>query len=266
MPQNPSLPVALSIASSDSGGGAGIQADLLTFAACGAFGTTAIAALTAQNPEGVRACFPTTPDFLKAQIAQVLSYFDVQAIKIGMLFNEALIEATAEALKGSNIPTVIDPVMIATSGAALLEPQAQKTLEEKLFPLATLITPNLDEAQALLGTHPQNPAEMLTAAQTLATRYRCAVLLKGGHLDSEQLTDIVAEPGGESFELTTQRIPNINTHGSGCTLSAAIAAHLALGKTLPQAVKQAHQYLNECLKQGLQIGEDTFINHAPQRK
>lgn len=258
-----SLPVALSIASSDSGAGAGIQADLLTFAACNVFGTTAIAAGTAQNPGNVSKCQPFDPAFLEQQIEQVLDYFPVAGIKVGMLFSEALIRTTAHKLESASAPIVVDPVMISSSGHALIEPSAMQAMQEKLFPLATLITPNLDEVEALTGTKPACPESMTTAGKALVARFGVAALIKGGHLEGNTLIDILIMPDGATHTFETQRIESIDTHGSGCTLSSAIAAGLAKGFSLPQAVSSGHAYLQQAMRHALTINNKRFINHFP---
>ena len=260
------LPTALTIASSDSGGGAGIQADLLTFAANGVYGTTAIAALTAQSPSSVTDCAPQTPAMLKAQISQVLAYFPVGALKTGMLFNSELIAATIEALDAANYnnPVVVDPVMVASSGACLLQPDAVAAVKELLLPRATLLTPNLDEAAVLLGRTITTVAEMETAAHALAAAFGTAVLLKGGHLAGDHLVDLLVDAQGrELLRLTSNRIEQVDTHGSGCTLSAAIAARLAKGDTLTEAVSHSHRYLQACLHNSLTVSGRRFINHFP---
>ncbi len=259
-----SLPVALTIATSDSGGGAGIQADLKSFAANGAYGLSAFAALTAQNPDGVRAIEELSPTFLRAQLDQLAAYYTIEAVKTGMLFSAPLIEVTADFLRQlGKPPLVIDPVMVATSGAVLLKPDAIATLKRELLPLATLITPNLDEAAVLLRCDRIEADKMEQAAQKLSDKFETAILLKGGHLPGDQLVDLLVEPGQPPLRLESTRIPGVNTHGSGCTLSAAIAAHLARGEALPAAVRHAHSYLQGALRAPLHIGSDAFIRHLP---
>ena len=257
-----SLPVALSIASSDSGCGAGIQADLLTFSACGVFGTTAIAALTAQNPQSVTACVALEPAFLEAQIDRVFNFFPVRAVKTGMLFTADLIRATAEKLRTVAIPIVVDPVMIASSGHSLLQLDAIQVLVNELLPIATLITPNLDEAEAIMQLPARTSAERDTLATQMSQHFNTTVLLKGGHADSEVLVDILATSDGTLAHLSANRIHKINTHGSGCTLAAAITAHLAKGCALETAVRAGHQYLQRCLHHPLQINSVHYINHS----
>ncbi|HUL53804.1 MAG TPA: bifunctional hydroxymethylpyrimidine kinase/phosphomethylpyrimidine kinase [Opitutaceae bacterium] len=258
------LPVALTIAGSDSGGGAGIQADLLTFAAHGVFGTTAITCLTAQNPGGVTAIEALPAPFVAEQIAQVHRYFTVRALKTGMLYSAEIIGAVAEFLaEHPEIPGVVDPVMVATSGAVLLRPEALAVVREKLLPRAALATPNLDEVAVLLGERPSTPAAMAAAGRRLAGTYGVPFLVKGGHLPGADLTDVLARPDGSARTYRGPRIPGVDTHGSGCTLSAAITANLAKGLALDQAVAAARRYLRRGLERSLALGSRRFINHRP---
>jgi hydroxymethylpyrimidine/phosphomethylpyrimidine kinase len=257
-------PVALTIAGSDSGGGAGIQADLLTFAAHGVFGTTAITCLTAQNPDGVTAIEALPAGFVGEQIKQVHRYFHLGALKTGMLYSAEIVEIVAEFLRSHRaIPAVIDPVMVATSGAALLMPEARAALRDRLLPLAAVVTPNLDEVAVLLGDKPATPAEMAAAGRTLARTYGVPFLVKGGHLAGDGLADVLVAPDGTAKTYSARRIPGVDTHGSGCTLSAAIAANLAKGLDLEPAVAAARAYLQRGLQQGLLLGARRFINHRP---
>ena len=257
------LPVALTIAGSDSGGGAGIQADLLTMAANGVYATSAITCLTAQNPDGVTGLFPVAPDFVVEQARQVTRFFQVGAIKTGMLLNAAIIEAVAEfAEENATVPLVLDPVMLATSGARLLEKSAVAALQEKLFPLAALITPNLDEAAILLGHRPATePEAMQEDARRLADKLGRPLLLNGGHADTPELRDVLAFPGGETQIFRARRQAATNTHGSGCTLASAIAAHLARGKSLAQSVADAHAYLQRGMQDPVQVCGQRYIAH-----
>ncbi|GHB99264.1 bifunctional hydroxymethylpyrimidine kinase/phosphomethylpyrimidine kinase [Cerasicoccus arenae] len=255
------LPVALSIATSDSGCGAGIQADLLTFAACNAYGITALAALTAQNPDGVTEIEAMSPGFLRAQLAQLAAYYPIKAAKTGMLFSSELIETAAAFIAKQQIAVVVDPVMVATSGARLLKEGAIHSLTTKLLPLATLITPNLDEAAVLLGRRPNSPVEMRASAHELTARFGTATLLKGGHLPGDELLDILALTSGKLIEIASPRIPDVDTHGSGCTLSAAITAELAKGRALTDAVQTAHAYLRRGLERPLHVAGRAFIRH-----
>jgi hydroxymethylpyrimidine/phosphomethylpyrimidine kinase len=257
------LPVALSIAGSDSGGGAGIQADLLTFAANGVFGTTAITCLTAQNPDGVTGIEAMPADFVREQIEQVHRYFTIGAIKTGMLFNEEIIEAVSGFLEDHpDIPVVVDPVMVATSGAVLLHKKAISALQLRLLPRATVITPNLDEAAVLLGSKATTVAGMEEDALQLATTIGVPVLLKGGHLeDTPEVIDILALSDGTFHPFSAQRIGNVDTHGSGCTLSSAIAANLARKWDLIQAIGEALTYLRRGMRQPLHLNGRAFIQH-----
>ncbi len=261
---NINKPVALTIAGSDSGGGAGIQADLLTFTALGCHGTTAITSLTAQNPQGVAAIEAVSPDFLKAQITQVLDHFEVRAIKTGMLFNTALIQAVFETLElYPEIPLVVDPVMVATSGAVLLQEDAIEAMRQLIFPKATLITPNLDEAAVLTGRSIQSLEEMRQSSIDLSRTYKTAVILKGGHLNTENLVDILTVAGEILAEISSQRVDHVNSHGSGCKLASAIAAGLAKGSPLEESVKNAHTYLQSCFQRPIQLSGESFLSHFP---
>ena len=246
------LPVALTIAGSDSGGGAGAQADLLTFAALGVFGTTALAALTAQNPSDVSDVFTVPAAFVREQAEQVARFFRVRAAKTGMLTNAEIIGATADFFEAHReILLVVDPVMIATSGAKLIAEHAVETLRERLLPLATLVTPNLDEAEVFLGEKigwRENPRveleEICATAMRLAETLGVPALLKGGHGVGDEIFDVLAFPrraDAKNFVFRQPRIEKINTHGSGCTLSAAIAAELA--RATAEFSERAHQKL-----------------------
>lgn len=265
MGNNNETPVALTIATSDSGAGAGIQADLLTFAANGVYGVTALAALTAQNPKNVSAIVDLKPDFLKQQLHQLDNFFTIGAVKIGMLYNEALIETVVSYVKKLDCPIVVDPVMVASSGARLLERDAQESLCEKLLPLAKLITPNTDEASILLDASLESLEDMRSGARKLASRYNTAVLLKGGHIEGDTVTDILMTKDGHQEVYEAPRIDPLNTHGSGCTLSSAIAANFAKGQQLVQAVSEAHAYLQAALHQPLTLSGERFLNHFPRR-
>lgn len=256
------MPVALTIAGSDSGGGAGIQADLKTFASLSVFGTSAITCTTAQNPKGVISVQALEVEHIKDQIRQVLDYFDVRAIKTGMLFSQHIIESVASLLKDhQDIPLILDPVMVSTSGARLLEEDAKESLTKQLFPLASLITPNLDEAEVLTGNQITDLQSMVGAARTLAVRHQTAVLLKGGHLEGNIMTDILAFPESDFLKLSSPRIKDINSHGSGCTLASAIAAEVAKGRIIRVAVEKAHRYLQRSFRNPVQINKMQFLNH-----
>ena len=260
----------LSIAGSDSGGGAGVQADLKTFAALGCFGTTAITALTAQNTTGVRAIHAVPLDVLADQIDAVVEDIGVDAVKIGMLHSAPTIETVAAALDRHHLrQTVLDPVMVATSGAALIDPSAIAALVRLLFPRALLVTPNLDEAAMLVGRLLHTEADMADAAQQLLDMGARAVLLKGGHRPGGTVTDLLLQPGTPPQWLRAPRIATTNTHGTGCTLSSAIAARLALGDGLLQAVQQARDFVRGALTAGASVRTGAGsgpLNHgfAPQ--
>ena len=244
----------LTIAGSDSGGGAGIQADLKTFAALGCFGMSAITALTAQNTLGVRSIHPVPAAILADQIDAVVEDIGVDAVKIGMLHAPEIVQTVADAIDRHQLTTVVfDPVMVATSGAVLINEEAKAVLVEKLFPRATVITPNLDEAALLIGSAIASEADMEAAAQTLLERGAKAVLLKGGHLQGETVSDLLLQEGTEKTWMRAQRIHTHNLHGTGCTLSSAIAAHMALGKPLVNAVQSARIFVRGALESGAQM-------------
>ena len=252
----------MTVAGSDSGGGAGIQADLLSFAANGVFGCTAIAALTAQNPSKVSAVRATDPQMLRAQMDAICAYFKPSAAKTGMLFSAELIECAADFFaEHPEIPLVADPVMISTSGAKLLDDGAARILAEKLLPLAAVATPNLDEGAALLGV--DKIGNVIETAQRLRDRLGTSVLLKGGHLAGDEIADIFADTDGSTTAIKSTRIQNVNTHGSGCTLAAAIAANLAKGVAPLEACQKAQGYILDCMKNALETAGGKFINHLP---
>lgn len=252
----------LSIAGSDSGGGAGIQADLKTFAALGCFGMTAITAITAQNTQGVRAIHGVPPAILRAQIDAVVEDIGVDAVKIGMLATPDVVQVVAEAIRRHRLPhVVLDPVMVATSGDRLIELETIATLVRELFPLAQLVTPNLDEAALLLSRPIQGPEALPGAASDLLTLGAQAVLLKGGHLPGHEVVDLLALPGGEHHRLASARIATNNGHGTGCTLSSAIAAHLALGLPLADAAREARAYIVGAIEAGAAVV--TGHGHGP---
>ena len=247
-------PLVLSIAGSDSGGGAGIQADLKTFAALGCFGMTAITALTAQNTCGVRAIHAVPPDMLRAQIDTVLEDIGADAVKVGMLHSPEIVRTVAQAIDRHQLSRVVfDPVMVATSGAKLIDDPAIAVLVAELFPRAALITPNLDEAALLVGRPLTSVHDMAQAAAELLARGARAVLLKGGHLAGDVVTDLLLQASGDPLWMEASRIDTGNTHGTGCTLSSAIAAHLALGATLTQAVQQARDFVRHALQAGASV-------------
>ncbi|MCW5668650.1 MAG: bifunctional hydroxymethylpyrimidine kinase/phosphomethylpyrimidine kinase [Hydrogenophaga sp.] len=252
----------LSIAGSDSGGGAGIQADLKTFAALGCYGMTAITALTAQNTLGVSAIHGVPPEMLKAQLSAVLDDIGVDAVKIGMLHAPEIVRTVAWALRHYGVKIVVlDPVMVATSGDRLIAPETVQVLVEELFPLATVVTPNLDEAALLLGRPIADAGELDAAARDLLALGAQAVLLKGGHLPGDEVADLLVSGDGPAQRLASPRIASRNTHGTGCTLSSAVAAYLALGQPLEQAVAKARSYILQAIAMGADVY--TGAGHGP---
>lgn len=255
-------PRVLTIAGSDSGGGAGIQADLKTFAALGCYGMSAITALTAQNTVGVQGIHAVPPEFLKAQIQSVLDDIGADAIKIGMLHAPGIVEVVAWAIDHFQIAhVVLDPVMVATSGDRLIANETVDVLVKQLFPRASLITPNLDEAALLLNRPILSEADLPSAADELLRMGARAVLLKGGHLAGGEVVDVLVQPNAPIQRLASERIPSRNVHGTGCTLSSAIAAHLALGHALPEAVARARAFILQAIAQGAQV--TTGHGHGP---
>ncbi len=254
-------PIALTIAGSDSGGGAGLQADLKTFTALGCHGTTAITCITAQNPKAVIGIQPIRTDIVRKQIEAVFMELPPRAVKTGMLFSTEIINVVADYFaKGKQPPLVVDPVMVATSGAVLLKPSAIRVLKERLLPLATLVTPNLDEAQLLLGKKLRKLEDLLDAAAELHGTFGCAVLVKGGHLKlGAEAVDVLFD--GKRFTvLKARRIQGVSTHGTGCTYAAAIAAHLARGEKLPRAVALAKEFVTRAISQSYQAGRHAVLN------
>lgn len=252
----------LSIAGSDSGGGAGIQADLKTFSALGCYGMTAITAITAQNTQGVRAIHGIPPDMLRAQIDAVAEDIGVDAVKIGMLHDPEVVRVVVQAIaRHQMLQVVLDPVMVATSGDRLMADETVGVLVQELFPRVTVITPNLDEAALLLGRSIDGADALDEAASALLALGAPAVLLKGGHLPGDLVVDVLAMAGGGHLRLQSPRIATHNGHGTGCTLSAAIAAHLALGLPLPQAVEQARAYILGAIAAGADV--HTGHGHGP---
>ena len=246
---------ALTIAGSDSSGGAGIQADLKTMLANHVYGMSAITALTAQNTTGVTDIMEVTPEFLAEQLDSIFTDIRPDAVKTGMVSSSQLIEIIADKLreyKAVNI--VVDPVMVATSGAKLICDDAMETLKKKLLTLATVITPNIPEGEVLSGMKITSKEDMVTAAEKISNTYGCSVLLKGGH-SLNDANDLLVEPGKEPVWFKGRRIANSNTHGTGCTLSSAIASNLAKGKSLEEAVKGAKNYISGALAAGLDLGK-----------
>ena len=252
----------LTIAGSDSGGGAGIQADLKTLAALGCYGMTAITALTAQNTKGLQGIHGVPAEFLKAQIQSVMDDIGVDAVKIGMLHAPEIVDVVAWAIDHYQLKNVVlDPVMVATSGDRLIASETVQVLVRELFPRATLITPNLDEAVLLLGREISEASALETAGRDLLAMGAQAVLLKGGHLPGEDVVDLLVQSNNPSERLSSRRIQSRNVHGTGCTLSSAIAAYLALGLGLSEAVHCARQFIVQAIAHGADI--TTGHGHGP---
>ena len=256
------MKTALTVAGSDCSGGAGIQADLKTMTMNGVYAMSAITALTAQNTTGVRAIQESTPEFLKQQLDAIFQDIYPDAVKIGMVSSCQLIRVIADRLKYYDAKNVVvDPVMVATSGSALMKTDAARTLVEELIPLASLVTPNVPEAEILSGLTIKTKEDMMTAAKQLGDRYHCAVLLKGGHSINDANDLLYAN--GELIWFEGKRIDNPNTHGTGCTLSSAIAANLAKGFTLAESVQRAKNYISGALGAMLDLGKGSGpMNHA----
>ena len=250
--------IALTIAGSDSGGGAGIQADLKTFAALGLFGTSVITAITAQNTIGVTAIHDVPLDIVAAQIDAVADDLRPAAVKIGMLSSPAIVVLVAERLRRHALgPVVLDPVMVAKSGDRLLQPEAVEALVRELLPLATVLTPNLPEAEALLGRPVATLAEQEQAARDIATMGPRAVVVKGGHAEGDAV-DVLYD-GRQLRQYAAARIETRHTHGTGCTFSSAIAGYLALGLPVPEAVGEAKRYLTGAIAHAPRLGQ----GHGP---
>lgn len=255
------FPKALTIAGSDSGGGAGIQADLKTFFALGVHGTSAITCLTAQNPRGVRGIQACSPDILRQQIEAVFAELRPAAVKTGMLFSTPLIRVVVEVFSrraGSSL--VVDPVMVATSSARLLKPSAIAALQKELLPLAALVTPNLDEAEILLGWKLTRVEDLRKAAKEIQARFGCAALVKGGHLRGlAEAVDIFYD-GKTELLLTAPFVRGVSTHGTGCTYSAAITAGLARGLKLPDAVRLGKEFVTNAIANSRRVGNHFVLN------
>ena len=256
------LKTALSIAGSDCSGGAGIQADIKTMTMNGVYAMSAITAMTAQNTTGVRAIQESTPDFLKQQIDAVFEDIYPDAVKIGMVASSELIRVIAERLRYYDAKNVVvDPVMVASAGSSLIKQEAVQTLIQELLPISTLVTPNIPEAQVLSGLTIQTKEDMIAAAKQIGDQYQCAVLLKGGHSINDANDLLYAD--GEFHWFEGKRIDNPNTHGTGCTLSSAIASNLAKGYTLAESVQRAKDYISGALAAMLDLGKGSGpMNHA----
>jgi len=249
------LPVALTIAGSDSGGGAGIQADLKTFAALGVHGASAITCLTAQNPKGVLGIQPCAPDMLRKQIEAVFAELPPAACKTGMLLSAELVEVVAELED-----LVVDPVMIATSGVRLIDESAIAAVKKQLLPRAQLVTPNLHEAEVLIGASIKTENDLRAAARRIHETLGCAALVKGGHLKGVREAIDFFYDGRTELMLTAPFIPGVSLHGAGCTYSAAITAHLALGRPLQDAVARAKNFITQAIAQSVRAGRHDVLN------
>lgn len=250
---------ALTIAGSDSGGGAGIQADLKTFAAHGVYGTSAITALTAQNTRGVSGVHVVPAEFVTLQIEAVVSDIGCDAVKTGMLATSAIVEAVSAAIEALDLPNlVVDPVMIAKSGDRLLDADATHAVRVTLLRLARVVTPNIPEAEVLSDIQIRSVEDMRAAGRRILAQGCEAVIVKGGHLGGAESTDVLIEQRKETL-LTGARLATPHTHGTGCTFSAALAARLALGDTLDQAARRAKSYVTEAMKHGIAVG----VGHQP---
>lgn len=263
MSKRPQLPVALTIAGSDSGGGAGIQADLKTFAALRVYGTSAITCITAQNPKGVYGIQACDVGIVRRQIEAVFEELRPMAVKTGMLYSAPIIRVVADYFRRhQGVPLVVDPVMVSTSGAQLLKPVAVKALCGRLLPLATLITPNLDEAEILVGEKLTSVPDLRAAARVLHGRFGSAALVKGGHLRGlKEAVDIFYD-GRQELLLRAPFIRGVSTHGTGCTYSAAIAGYLARGCALPMAVERAKEYITQAIARSQNVAGSSVLKWA----
>jgi len=247
---NPSPPIALTVAGSDCSAGAGLQADLKTFSAHGVFGMTAITCAVSESSLEVEAIEPLPPTFLSSQVKLILRSYPVTAIKTGMLYSKDHINAFLDAIKGNLQPLVVDPVMISGTGTRLIKADAINLYREALLPIATLATPNLDEACLLLNTKkPETIDDLIRTARKLTQHFGCAFLLKGGHMPGPEAIDILAETNGNTQTFQSQRINIPSTHGTGCTYSAAITANLAHGKSLHQSINNAKHFITTAISQ-----------------
>lgn len=251
---------ALTIAGSDSGGGAGIQADLKAFAALGVHGTSVLTCVTAQHPGAVLGVHAVPPASVAQQLKAVSEGFAPGAVKTGMLFSSAIVERVAEWLGTiPGVPVVVDPVMVATSGARLLKPAAIRALTGRLLPLATLATPNVDEASVLTGVIIREPEDLRQAARVIHERFGCAALIKGGHLEGAEAIDVFWD-GREEWLLSSPRVHGVSSHGTGCTYAAAIAGYLALGCRLFHAVEMGKTFVSQAIAQSVRVGPHAVLN------
>jgi hydroxymethylpyrimidine/phosphomethylpyrimidine kinase len=252
------VPVVLSIGGSDSGGGAGIQADLKTYASLGVYGTTVITCVTAQTPAEIRKIEPMSPDLVTAQIRAVSNGFPIAVAKTGMLYSDEIIERVARADINQGIPIlVVDPVMVAASGARLLQPKGNEAMRDLLLPLARVVTPNVFEAEILTGHTIASHEDLKLAAREIGDKFDVACVVKGGHLEGEEVVDVLYDEG-EFYSFVSPRIHAKETHGAGCVFSASLAAYLAHGHLLTEAVRRAKAYVSHALEHASKIG-----HHAP---
>ena len=258
---NRKAPVTLTIAGSDNSGGAGIQADLKTFTRYGVYGTTAVTCVVAEHPGRVSRITAEPPAMVAEQIRLVFEAFPVAAAKTGMFFSAGIIRRVAREMRRRKTRLVVDPVMVATSGAVLLKPDAERALSRELFPLAAVVTPNLDEAARLLGRKLKTPQAAKEAAVELARKWKVPFLVKGGHLQLAVASDYLAWPDGKTRVFSARRIKGVETHGTGCTYSAAICAGLAKGNSLEAAVANAKRFITRAIQRHLKIGRYTPLNH-----
>ena len=259
--RNRGIPIALTIAGSDSGGGAGVQADLKTFAALGVHGASVITCITAQNPGVVHAIQPVSARLIQKQLEAVFEELPPGAVKTGMLFSTRTVRIVVDFFKhGNRPPLIVDPVMVATSGASLLKPSAARLIQKELLPLARLVTPNLIEAGVLLGRKLRSAEDQRRAAREIHSRYGCGALVKGGHWrGTRQAVDIFFD-GHTELLLQAPFIRGVATHGTGCTCSAAVAASIALGQSVPKAVVTAKEFITRAISQSRRIGKHSVLN------
>ncbi len=256
-----SIPTALTIAGSDSGGGAGIQADLKTFASLGVHGTSALTCITAQNPKSVRGIQPCSVEIVRRQLEAVFDELRPAAAKTGMLYSASIIRTVADFFRRRPaLPLVVDPVMVSTSGAQLLKPAAVRILCAELLPLAALVTPNLQEAEILVGARLRSVEDLRLAARELRKRFGCAALVKGGHLQGLREAADIYYDGRQELLLSAPFIRGVSTHGTGCTYSAAVTGYLAQGRPLPQAVARAKEYITQAIAQSRSAAGHSVLN------
>jgi hydroxymethylpyrimidine/phosphomethylpyrimidine kinase len=261
MAQYKTIPCAVTVAGSDSGGGAGIQADLKTFAALGVHGATVITCITAQNPRRVLQVQPCSTGIVRSQLEAVFTELKPAAAKTGMLYSAPIIQAVADFFREqSQTPLVVDPVMVSTSGARLLKPAALRLLCTELLPLATLITPNLDEAEVLVGRKLTSVEDLRSAACEIHRRFGCVALVKGGHLRGLKDAVDIYNDGRDELLLSAPFVRGVSTHGTGCTYSAAIAGYLARGLSCSQAVQQAKEFITQAIATSRMVARHSVLN------